>query len=89
MIDPKHHIAIHLDKAPVTVAGKARVIRPRSKTCRGCIGQIEDGVIVPGIEARAPDLTDTNSGLAASANRQPVILYPRKGASHLILRSAG
>jgi hypothetical protein len=71
MIDAEHHVGIHLDEAAIAESQAKRSspdffasastvlsLRPRLSTVS----------IMPGIEARAPERTETSSGLAASPN---------------------
>ena len=46
MIDAQHHIAVHLDEAPVTIVGEAFVARPPGQSFDGRVieAQIENGV---------------------------------------------
>ena len=75
MADAEHHVGIHLDEAAVGIIGEApssellasasavASLRPRLSTVS----------IMPGIEARAPERTETSSGLSRSPKVLPVM----------------
>ena len=64
VVDAEHDLGVHLDEAAIAVPGEARVaggcgeaptvasLRPRLRTVS----------IMPGIETRAPERTETSSG---------------------------
>ena len=77
VVDAEHDVGIHLDEAAVAVVGEALVARalaPAPSTVSSLRPRLRMVSIMPGIEARAPERTETSSGLAAS---------PKRGADRL------
>jgi hypothetical protein len=74
MLDLEHHVGIHLDEAPVGIVGEAPVagLLASASTVSSLSPRLSTVSIMPGIEARAPERTETSSGLARSPKRRPV-----------------
>ena len=71
VVDAEHDVAVHLDEAAVAVVGEARDRRvrlARPSTVSSLRPRLRTVSIMPGIETRAPERTETSSGLAASPN---------------------
>ena len=90
--DAEHHVGIHGDEAAVAVVGKAPVAGffASASTVSSLRPRLSTVSIMPGIEARAPERTDTRSGLLLSPKVLPVMRPTAASAfSTCALRSFG
>ena len=70
----EHDVGIHLDEAAVGIVGEALVGRrlASASTVSSLRPRLRTVSIMPGIEARAPERTETRSGASSSPKRRPV-----------------
>ena len=75
VIEAEHDVGIHLDEAAIAVPGEARR-RPRRRRGPRTVSSLRPRLrtvsIIPGIDTRAPERTETSSGSAASPKLLPV-----------------
>ena len=69
VVDAEHDVGIHLDEAAIAVVGEARVAgaAASASTVSSLRPRLSTVSIMPGIEARAPERTETSSGFACVA----------------------
>jgi hypothetical protein len=65
----QHHVGIHLDEAAIAVIGETLVSAATVSSFKPRLSTVS---IMPGIEARAPERTETRSSRSGSPNRRPV-----------------
>ena len=80
MVDAEHDVGIHLDEAAIAVVGEALVARRLARPCTvsSLRPRLRTVSIMPGIEARAPERTETSSGLLASPKPAPTSSRPQR-----------
>ena len=73
VVDAEHHVGIHLNEAAIGVVGESAVLERRASpsTVSSLRPRLSTVSIMPGIEAREPERTDTSSGLSTSPNLAP------------------
>ena len=70
VVDPEDDVSVHLDEPPIAVIGEAGIGLPGEAFDSPIIEpEIENGVHLPGIDARAPERIETRRGLSASPKR--------------------
>ena len=91
VLDAEHHVGIHRDEAAVAVVGEALVAAPlaSASTVSSLRPRLSTVSIMPGIEARAPERTETRSGLSASPKVRPAIRRRARAPPRPRLRAPG
>jgi hypothetical protein len=75
VIEAEHDVGVHLDEAAIAVPGEARSpdAAARPSTVSSLRPRLRTVSIIPGMETRAPERTETSSGSAGSPKRLPVM----------------
>ena len=83
VLDAEHDLAIHLDEAAIAVIGEAP--SPRCCASPSTVSSLRPRLstvsIMPGIEARAPERTETSSGRSGSPKLAPTASLDRASAA--------
>ena len=64
----------HRDETPIAIQGESFIFRfaANPSTVRSFNPTFKTVSIIPGIDARAPERTETSNGFAGSPNRMPI-----------------
>ena len=93
MIDAQHDRAVHLDEAAIGIPGEPLIAArfgASPSTVASFRPRLSTVSIIPGIDTRAPERTDTSNGLSASPNFWPTAASTfASAASTCAVRSSG